>query len=253
MDLAEAYSILETAKAAGYTTYWISNQQKYGAWDTPIAEIASTADHEVWLNRNVGEQITTGVYDEKLAEVIPPIQPGENALIMIHLMGCHGSYRERYPLSFQAFTGGISRIDEYDNSVLYNDFVLRQIYNTVKTLPDFQAFIYFSDHGEDVVHNAGHESTKFSWPMARIPFIVHVSDLFTHTNPVTVQAMKCHQDAYWTNDLLYDFLLDLLGIQGTSSPAALDIASDAYLQDQNGVKTLHGKKMIVHEKSSICP
>lgn len=253
IDLAEAYSILETAKAAGYTTYWLSNQQKYGTWDTPIAEIASTADYEVWLNGNVGEQITTGVYDEKLAEAIPPIQPGENVLMMIHLMGCHGSYQERYPLSFQAFTGGISWIDEYDNSVLYNDFVLQQIYNTVKNLPDFQAFIYISDHGEDVEHNAGHESTKFSWPMAHIPFIVYVSDSFAHTNPATVQAMKCHQDAYWTNDLLYDVLLDLLGIQGTASPAAFDIASAAYQQDQRGVKTLHGKKIIVQEKSTACP
>lgn len=38
MRLEDAYSIIEIAKAAGYDTWWISNQLKYGAYDTPIAE-----------------------------------------------------------------------------------------------------------------------------------------------------------------------------------------------------------------------
>ena len=244
IDLTNAYSIMETAKAAGYTTYWISNQQKYGAWDTPIAEIASTADHEIWLNENIGEQIKTSVYDEKLAEHIPEIQPGSNTLIVLHLMGCHGSYHDRYPLAFQTFTGGTSRIDEYDNSVLYNDFVLQRIYNRVKDIPDFKAFIYFSDHGEDVEHNAGHESTKFSWTMARIPFLIHVSDLFMQANPEVVQTMESHKESYWTNDLLYDFLMDILGIEGISQQDTLDIASPTYQQDKTTLTTLHGGKKI---------
>ncbi len=244
IDLTNAYSIMETAKAAGYTTYWISNQQKYGAWDTPIAEIASTADHEIWLNENIGEQIKTSVYDEKLAEHIPEIQPGSNTLIVLHLMGCHGSYHDRYPLAFQTFTGGTSRIDEYDNSVLYNDFVLQRIYNRVKDIPDFKAFIYFSDHGEDVEHNAGHESTKFSWTMARIPFLIHVSDSFMQANPEVVQTMESHKESYWTNDLLYDFLMDILGIEGISQQDTLDIASPTYQQDKTTLTTLHGGKKI---------
>ena len=244
LDLTNAYSIMETAKAAGYTTYWISNQQKYGAWDTPIAEIASTADHEIWLNENIGEQIKTSVYDEKLAEHIPEIQPGSNTLIVLHLMGCHGSYHDRYPLAFQTFTGGTSRIDEYDNSVLYNDFVLQRIYNRVKDIPDFKAFIYFSDHGEDVEHNAGHESTKFSWTMARIPFLIHVSDSFMQANPEVVQTMESHKESYWTNDLLYDFLMDILGIEGISQQDTLDIASPTYQQDKTTLTTLHGGKKI---------
>lgn len=244
INLTNAYSIMETAKAAGYTTYWISNQQKYGAWDTPIAEIASTADHEIWLNENVGEQIKTSVYDEKLADYIPDIQPGSNAFIILHLMGCHGSYQDRYPRAFQTVTGSTPRIDEYDNSVLYNDFVLQCIYNRVKDIPDFKAFIYFSDHGEDVEHNASHESTKFSWTMARIPFLVHVSDSFMQANSETVQTMASHKEAYWTNDLMYDFLIDLLGIEGISHQDTLDIASPAYQQDKTTLTTLHGGKKI---------
>ena len=36
--LQDAYSIVEAANAAGYETYWLSNQRKLGAWDTPVAE-----------------------------------------------------------------------------------------------------------------------------------------------------------------------------------------------------------------------
>ena len=46
ISLEKSYSLIEIAKAAGYDTYWISNQRKYGAWDTPVAEMASTATHQ---------------------------------------------------------------------------------------------------------------------------------------------------------------------------------------------------------------
>lgn len=43
-NLTEAVSILEVAEAVGYETAWLSNQVKYGAWDTPITVIASEAN-----------------------------------------------------------------------------------------------------------------------------------------------------------------------------------------------------------------
>ena len=43
-SLKNAYSIIEIARAAGYQTYWLSNQVKYGVYDTPVAEIAIVND-----------------------------------------------------------------------------------------------------------------------------------------------------------------------------------------------------------------
>ena len=42
--LENAVSIIEMAQSAGYKTVWLSNQVRYGAWDTPTSVIASEAD-----------------------------------------------------------------------------------------------------------------------------------------------------------------------------------------------------------------
>lgn len=89
INLPDAYSIMEVAKAAGYTTYWISNQLKYGIWDTPLAEIASTADHQYWLNGNVGKTTKTLYLDEKIAQVLQKINLAPKAFVVCHVMGSH--------------------------------------------------------------------------------------------------------------------------------------------------------------------
>lgn len=61
-----------------------------------------------------------------------------NGFIIIHLMGNHLSYDDRYPEAFNKFSRGDKTIDTYDNSILYNDFVLRSIYEKVKNVPIFK-------------------------------------------------------------------------------------------------------------------
>ena len=63
-------------------------------------------------------------------------------------------------------------------------------------------------------------------------------------NPEVVQTMESHKESYWTNDLLYDFLMDILGIEGISQQDTLDIASPTYQQDKTTLTTLHGGKKI---------
>lgn len=248
IPLQNAYSILETAKAAGYSTYWISNQQKYGAWDTPISAIASTADHEIWLNHNVGKQTKTSVYDEKLVEAIPDFSDKKDVLVIIHLMGNHGSYSDRYPNTFAKFDGTEKTIDAYDNSILYTDFVLQKIYEKLSTLNNFKALIYLSDHGEDVEHNYSHESTKFTWVMSRIPFFIYCSPRFQITQPEIYQALSTHRNDYWTNDLLYNSLISILGIEGAPHPELQsDLALDSYHIAPPQLTTLHGGKHIIDD------
>lgn len=173
IKLEDAYSIVEVAKAAGYDTYWLSNQRKYSAWDTPIAEMASTANHQVWLNERTGtEDCRSDYYDETLVQALPDLRAIKNALIVIHLMGCHGSYGDRYPGEWNVFHGKEKRVDEYDNAVRYNDYVLKQIYEAVKISSEFKGMIYFSDHGDDADKGYSHEASKFTYPMSHIPFFM---------------------------------------------------------------------------------
>lgn len=246
ISLEDACSLMEVAKAAGYDTVWLSNQRHYGAWDTPVAEIASTADYQVWLNeRNGTEDCRTNYFDEVLADTIPNLEDSSNALIVIHLMGCHGSYGDRYPTKWNVFHGENERIDQYDNAVGYTDYVLQKIYDRIKAEPRFKGLVYVSDHGEEVDLGYFHEATKFTYAMSHIPFVMIFSDTFIQEYPKIVDTLRNHRDAYWTNDLLYDVMTSLMGIDRVSTVMPnLDLTSDGYSLDRGTIRTLHGTKKI---------
>ena len=250
VSLENAASLLEVAKASGYTTYWLSNQRKYSAWDTPIAEIASTADTQVWINEAVGTGDTkTQYFDDELIKYLPTCEKGTNALIVIHIMGSHGDYKDRYPSSAAIFNGKGKRVDAYDNSVLFTDEVLHKIYEVVSAYPDFQAMCYMSDHGEDPDKNVGHDATKFTWKMSHIPFIIWTSGEFQTDYSQTWRTLLEHQDAYWTNDLTYELMIDLMGIKGApDDEKSLDIAHPLYNRTNENTFTLHKKKSLFEEK-----
>lgn len=244
IKLEDAYSLVEVAKAAGYDTYWLSNQRKYGAWDTPVAEIASTAAHQAWLNERTGTRdLRSDHYDEALAAAIPDLSQEKNALVVVHLMGCHGAYADRYPEDWKKYSGRKKPVDAYDDAVRYNDYVLQQLYDKVKDNPNFKGFVYFSDHGEDVENNYGHEASKFTPVMSRIPLFMIFSPAFRAERPQTVQALQQHRDSYWTNDLVYNVMTDLMGIEGVpGSDADWDLASPQYSMDKGNLRTLHNGK-----------
>lgn len=249
VPLTDAYSLVEAARAAGFHTYWISNQRKLGGYDTPIAEIASTAEHQVWKNNRTGTaDLQAPYYDEVLVDALPTIPPGENALIVIHVMGCHGDYRDRYPKAFDHFTGRRRSVDTYDNAVRYSDWVLQQLYEKVSRMPGFQAMVFFSDHGDDPDANVGHEASKFTWTMAHIPLGILVSGDFRQARPRIYATLQQHQDRYWTNDLLYNLMLDVMTIEGMpGEEPELDLASPQYEGEKGNLRTLHGRRKLEEE------
>ena len=248
VNITDAFSIMEMAKSAGYKTYWLSNQSKYGAWETPIITLAALADVQHWMNFHGGEKVFASYYDEKLVDALPPYDESGKMLIVVHLMGSHATYRDRYPATFGYFKGE-SRVDAYDNSVRYNDFVLQRIYNKVSEYPNFMAWVYLSDHGEDADNGLSHESSRFTYRMARIPLIVHVSADFAAHRANLLENMINNQNAYWTNDLLYDMMIGMMGIEGLSNtPKRFNVLSAEYDLPREAVRLLHGQKTLESEE-----
>lgn len=129
--LEKSVSLLEVAEKAGFETVWISNQVQYGAFDTPISIIADEANQQKWINNTVGAKVDINFYDEKLVEEIDNINITDKMLIVIHLMGSHAPYEDRYPSNFAKF-GIVNKVDRYDNSILYTDYVMSLIFEKVK-------------------------------------------------------------------------------------------------------------------------
>lgn len=250
LSLKNAVSILEVAKAAGYHTVWISNQVQYSAWDTPITVIASEAEQQKWFNKNVGETTKTNFYDEKVINGLNSIKKYDKMLIVVHLMGNHGSYEDRYPHDFQKFNGRGKVIDSYDNSILYNDYVVSKIYDTVKGFPDFQGMVYFSDHTDAVDQGLAHDASSFVYPMTYIPMYMFFSPNYIHQYNKTFQTLKSHSDSCFTNDLIFNTMLGIMHIQTDSiDEPNNDLTADTYDADSSRFRTLYGKKEIQPIKS----
>jgi len=247
IELNKAVSLLEIVEAAGYETVWLSNQVKYSLWDTPITVIATEANQQQWINKNVGETTHTDFYDIKLVEQLNNVAYSDKMLIVIHLMGNHGPYRERYPKEFDVYSGRPD-VDDYDNSILYNDYVMQEIYNKAKEIPNFKAMLYFADHSEAVKQKLGHNAGRYVPDMTEIPMYIIFSDSYMQEHSDKVANFKSAANKAITNDLIFNTVLSLMHVEVDGVyEAENDIGSKYYNGKIERFRTLDGKKKIGEE------
>ena len=243
VEVSYAYSLIEIARAVGFDTYWLSNQRKYGMYETPITVISSTANHEIWTN---GSAKMEGVFfDEELVNRLPKVDPNKNTLIIIHLMGSHQKYEKRVPKEFRQFTGADEVVASYDNSILYTDYVVDEIYNKAKKNPAFKALVYFSDHGEEPHVVGGHDPVNVTYQMLKVPLFVYLSDSYRKNHLNLFESLKSNEHKYFSNDLIFDLMVSLMRIEGVPNfEESLNLSSKKYRLDKASTLTMYGKKHI---------
>ena len=243
VEVSDAYSLIEIARAVGFDTYWLSNQRKYGMYETPITVISSTANHEIWTN---GSAKMEGVFfDEELVNRLPKVDPNKNTLIIIHLMGSHQKYEKRVPKEFRQFTGADEVVASYDNSILYTDYVVDEIYNKAKKNPAFKALVYFSDHGEEPHVVGGHDPVNVTYQMLKVPLFVYLSDSYRKNHLNLFESLKSNEHKYFSNDLIFDLMVSLMRIEGVPNfEESLNLSSKKYRLDKTSTLTMYGKKHI---------
>ena len=244
--LAESPSIVEIARAAGYHVSWLSNQNRLGGWDSPTTVIANEADHQVWINETIGEKIQSRHYDDALVDELRKIPVNHEAkqLVFLHVLGCHNNYEQRYPSSYASRDGEPG--EDYDNAVRFSDDFTRQVYEYLRTRSDFQALLFFSDHGENPKH--GHTLDPFTWEMVRIPLWAVFSDNFIQSSPEVVKALQQNVVNFFTNDMVFDLLCGLLDIkdQPYYDPEN-DPTSSSYSRTLQDLTTTSGKFRIADD------
>ena len=217
-DMALAPTIINRLRAAGYGTWWISNQERKGLHVSTISTLAEEAEHCFFTGEKESD---LGLDDALLPQVLAAVNsrgtPGK--FIVCHLMGSHTDYSKRYPASFLPDLGTISsslwgdvspekqqRIDAYDRSIAFTDDILRQL---VSGLPRDEriALIYVSDHGEGVTWESFHDSSKvLRHDIFSIPMFIWFSEAFRQEEADVVDRLRSIASAYFTNDRVADVI-----------------------------------------------
>ena len=116
----------------------------------------------------------------------------DKVLVVIHTNTSHGpTYNKKYPIEFETFTPVCTTVEmskanpqelmnAYDNSVLYTDYLIHSVIETLKEFPERRTcMLYVSDHGESLgegnLYMHGVPMSIAPKEQVEIPFIVWTS------------------------------------------------------------------------------
>lgn len=222
-------SFVTAFKEAGFKTFWLSNQVAYGKFDTPVSVFAREADEVRFLNPGGTERPS---YDEILLAPLAQAlaDPAPKVLIVLHTLGSHWNYAERYPASFDRWQPSLKdvahpdytqralkpRIDNsYDNAILYTDWFLARTIGALKDTHANAALLYVADHGQTLYDNTcriafhGH-NTQYEY---HVPAFAWYSERYAARRPDKVAQLRRHRNAPLSTENMFHTLLDMADIR----------------------------------------
>ena len=206
-------------KSAGWKTYNIDNMDL--ARNTSRVKDSRELSNLMFDYRND----VTFQYDEEIIKIINN-KKSSQSLYVVKLKGQHYTYPDTYPSTYKKFNSekdytdkDVSKtakeiIADYDNSTLYNDYVVNTIIENFKN--DNAVVIYFSDHGEEIYESRNYMGHGGTSPclnfQVEIPFIVWMSDKYKYNNPDVVENIIKNQGMPYTTDYVAHTILDMAGV-----------------------------------------
>ncbi|QJR81483.1 phosphoethanolamine--lipid A transferase [Alteromonas pelagimontana] len=177
-------------------------------------------------------------YDEILVNLLRlslSKPPNLNQLIVLHMIGSHGpTYYRRYPKKFARFTPDCQRsdiqnckeeelINTYDNTIAYTDYVLGNIIEALKTVPN-SSMLYLSDHGESLgekgLYLHGFPYNLAPKEQTHIPMI-YWDSTFTDRAYKSCIDQLAHNS--FSHDNLYDTLIGLTNVSSVTYQPTMDM------------------------------
>ena len=238
----------EVFRRAGYHVTFITNQFLPNAKEAVYDFSGGFFLNDSALNRRLFDERNTALYryDDGVVKELKPSLSYKGRLTILHLMGSHVDYSARYPKTFRQFTPQqydrpeltakqLQTLAHYDNSLLYNDSILKAITNHF--VDKDAVVIYVPDHGEEVfdsepyisgrLHNADIDY-RLAHNEMEIPFWIWGSPLYRKNHPYGWLAIQAAKDRPLMTDVLPHFLLYLGGISTPLYREELNVISPDY-------------------------
>ena len=147
-------------------------------------------------------------------------------LTIIHLMGQHIAFGERYPKEWEHFTAAMyphlpedeaNIVAQYDNATLYNDYVLSRIIEEFKE--EEAIIIHMSDHGErSGIRGNGYGrdftlSSESIEEQYEVPFWIFMTKEYVKKHPAIAEEIADSRSKPLCTDNIAHLMLSLAGIK----------------------------------------
>jgi len=263
-------TIIEYFHDAGYKTFWLSNQQFANKYSTMSSSVGIQADWYIFTQQDGDDSDSCqSVFDGAL---LKPFELSINdkapkKLIVLHLMGSHSDKKKRYPPEFAQYTTGeclpkqpyisnwtIELINAHDNSILYTDYVLFQLISKLKEKNNMSAFLYLSDHGEEMFEYRdfwGHSEANASIYTLDIPFVLWLSEKSKEYYPEKVNNLSHYLSRKYQSDDLIHSIIDLSNCRSAEYDSTRSIFSPYFEYRMRRIDDVDYDEMIKAGKKSI--
>lgn len=270
-------SVISAFKEAGFKTYWLSMQVPLGAHDSTISTYAYEADIIKFFSYSDYSQ--RGEYDTKLMPYLSRIlsESTKKKFIILHTLGSHFNYMDRYPKDFDIFKPSLYDIknpslhnydqraylsNSYDNSILFTDYFINSVINNLKIKRQKIFLIYTADHGENIFENGCRQSghgldTRKNF---EIPALAWYSDEYKESNTSRTNALSINKNKKMNTENIFFSLLDAANISYQGEKKEMSFVSPVFLSRNRFINQstlinydnayFSGKCELVMEKSS---
>jgi glucan phosphoethanolaminetransferase (alkaline phosphatase superfamily) len=241
--------LVEVFNEVYFDTYWIKTQRYHK--EANLYRFENPAKFKIDL---VKENIFSNVKDELITESLKKIKLSseKSNFIVIHSIGSHFNYEERYSDSFSKFkpdkVDGFNIIDvhnpdytdilwnAYDNSILATDHLINSIIEHFDNEKRNSIVIFTSDHGENLFDGEGKfnlhgkkSPTKYE---IEVPLIIWYSNEFIKNYPEKVSNLKMNIYKNKTHSIIFHSLLDLADIKTNYKNGKLSILNKNFEQNE---------------------
>lgn len=267
-------SVIDAFHEAGYHTAWIADQSFNNEF---LMRIANGCDYAKYVSDNGHGDFIDSVLLAPLHQVLTkcPNDKMANDLIVLHSLGCHFKYSERYPDSFQLYTPdmkginiremlrsvdeeaeGFARlkpenmaiyknlktilVNSYDNAILYTDYFIDQVIRELENTGRPAVLVYVGDHGENLLDDERnmflHGTYSGSKYEYHVPLFVWASAEYIKSHQSKWNAMRSNTRKCISTMTLFHSLLDLGDLQYDQMDSTL-LFTQPTLQSHT---TIHG-------------
>lgn len=236
-------SIITAFKEAGFSTTFISNQERNNSF---IDFYADEADNTIYLPHHGSVPFDIEIIP--LVDSILNTDSSSKRLIVVHLYGSHFKYRDRYPTSMAHFSPDTYQAassknrdklrNAYDNTILITDYILFELIDRLDMMPYNGGLLFCSDHGEDIFDDKRgkflHASPSPTYMQLHVPFLVYANSRLRLNHPSLFDNALSNKDyLILTGSSFSHSLLDLAGLNTPYLDYSKSVFSQEFKSDED--------------------